>query len=286
MALLTVGGSTLGAVIAGYQLATEQVTFLDVGLLLLFYFATAIGVEAGFHRYFSHSAFKGSSFTTWLMGILGSMAGQGPVLFWVATHRKHHAFTDISGDPHSPMLHGLSILARIKGFFHAHIGWLFSNELASWGKFTPDLLRNRAIVKINQSYFSWVLIGLILPTLLGLLIGGTLEAAFHGFIWGGLFRMFLLDHITWSVNSLCHTFGTKPHKLKDNSRNLALLGIPSVGGSWHNNHHAYPIGARNDHQSRWQLDLSGLFIEFLGILGLATQIKRYAPTKLKESKYE
>lgn len=286
MAFLTVSLSTLGAVVALYQLITAQVTSLDIGLLVLFYFPTALGIEAGFHRYFSHGAFKGSTAVTWLMGILGSMAAQGPVLFWVATHRKHHAFTDVSGDPHSPLLHGSSVVSRLRGFAHAHIGWLFANELASWGKFTPDLLRDRTTVKINQSYFSWVILGLVLPSLAGALIGGSFNAAFHGLIWGGLFRIFLLDHVTWSVNSLCHTFGAKPHPVRDNSRNLAILGIPSVGGSWHNNHHAYPLGARNDHQSRWQIDLSGLFIELLGVLGLATKINRYRPSNKVENKHE
>ncbi len=275
VAMLTVGISTLGAVIAAYQLYAGLVSTVDLWLLGIFYFSTALGIEAGFHRYFSHNAFKGNTATTWLLGIFGSMAAQGPVLFWAATHRKHHAFTDIEGDPHSPLIHGKNITGRVKGFAFAHVGWLFANELASWAKFAPDLIRRREMIKINQSYMVWVVLGLALPALLGGLIGGSWEAAFNGFIWGGLFRIFLLDHVTWSVNSICHILGSKPHKVKDNSRNLAILCIPSVGGSWHNNHHAYPLGARNDHQSKWQLDLSGMFIELLGLIGMASNIKRY-----------
>lgn len=278
-AIMTVGVSTLGAIIAAYQVAIGVVTTRDVILLIVFYFLSAIGIEAGFHRYFSHAAFKGKTFTTWLMGGLGSMAAQGPVLFWAATHRKHHAFTDVEGDPHSPYLHGTSFTGRIKGFVFSHIGWLFANELASWAKFAPDLLRTRETVKVNQSYMYWVVLGLLMPAIIGGWLGGSWQAAFNGFIWGGLFRIFLLDHVTWSVNSICHTIGSQPHKVRDKSRNIGLLGIISVGGSWHNNHHAYPIGARNDHQSRWQIDLSGLFIELLGLLGLATDIKRYDPNK-------
>lgn len=275
VAILTVGISTLGAAVAFYQLFTGQVTALDWWLLGTFYFATALGIEAGFHRYFSHNSFKGNMATTWLLGILGSMAAQGPVLFWAATHRKHHAFTDIEGDPHSPWIHGRNFTNRIKGFAFSHVGWLFANELASWAKFAPDMLRRREIIKVNQSYMLWVVAGLVLPATIGGLIGGSWQAAFNGLIWGGLLRIFLLDHVTWSVNSICHTIGSQPHKVKDHSRNLAILCIPSVGGSWHNNHHAYPLGARNDHQSKWQLDLSGMFIEFLGVIGMASNIKRY-----------
>jgi len=274
-AMFTVGISTLGAIIAAYQVYTNQVTVTDLWLLGVFYVITALGVEAGFHRYFSHNAFRGSTVITWMFGIFGSMAAQGPVLFWAATHRKHHAFTDIEGDPHSPRIHGSGPKGRVQGLLFAHVGWLFSGEDVSWAKYAPDLIRRREIFKINQSYFLWVFLGLLLPTVIGGAIGGTWQAAFNGLIWGGLLRIFLVDHVTWSVNSFCHTFGRQPHGSKDNSRNLALLCIPSMGGSWHNNHHAYPLGARNDHQSSWQVDLSGMLIELLGLLGMADNIKRY-----------
>jgi stearoyl-CoA desaturase (delta-9 desaturase) len=274
-AALTVCFTTLGAAVACWQIFQGTVGILEVALLLVFYFSTAIGIEAGFHRYFSHSAFKGGIFVTWMMGILGSMAAQGPVLFWAATHRKHHAFTDKDGDPHSPNIHGRHLLGRIKGLLHAHMGWLFTKEQASWAKFSPDLVRSRDIISINSSYLVWVVFGLLLPAFIAGVITQSWGGAFNGLIWGGLFRIFLLDHMTWTINSICHTVGSQPHESKDNSRNIFLLCIPSVGGSFHNNHHAYPIGARNDHQSILQLDLSGRFIEFLGLLGLASNIKRY-----------
>lgn len=274
-AAITVGLTTVGAGVAIWQIALGQVGLLEIVLLLSFYFPTAIGIEAGFHRYFSHSAFKGNKFVTWMMGGLGSMAAQGPVLFWAATHRKHHAFTDKEGDPHSPNIQGKHLMGRIKGLIHAHMGWLFVKEQASWGKFAPDLIRSRDIMAINSSYLFWVLLGLALPAAIGGAITQTWMGAFNGLIWGGLFRIFLLDHVTWTVNSICHTVGSQPHKSDDNSRNIFLLCIPSVGGSFHNNHHAFPIGARNDHQSKLQLDLSGMFIELLGVLGLANNIKRY-----------
>lgn len=275
---LTIGLSTLGAAIAVYQFIQGQTGALEWSLLAVFYFATAIGIEGGFHRYFSHNAFQGSQRVTWLMGVLGSMAAQGPVLFWAATHRKHHAFTDVEGDPHSPRLHGTGLKGRLTGMLHAHIGWLFAKEQASWAQFAPDLLRKREVVHINQSYLTWVALGLLLPALIGGLVGMSWQSAFNGFIWGGLLRIFLLDHVTWSVNSLCHTFGKQAYKVKDNSRNLPLFSLISVGGALHNNHHAFPRGARNDHQSKWQMDPSGWFIELLGLLGMATNIKRYCAT--------
>jgi len=272
---LTIGLSTLGAAIAVFQLVEGSVGAVEWILLAGFYFATAIGIEGGFHRYFSHNAFQGNLRVTWLMGGLGSMAAQGPVLFWAATHRKHHAFTDIDGDPHSPRLHGNGLKGRLAGMIHAHVGWLFAKEQASWAQFAPDLLRKREVVQINQSYLSWVALGLLLPAVIGGVVSMSWQGAFNGFIWGGLLRIFLLDHVTWSVNSLCHTFGKQAYPVKDNSRNLPLFSLISVGGALHNNHHAYPRGARNDHQSKWQMDPSGWFIELLGLLGMATNIKRY-----------
>lgn len=276
-AALTVGLTTAGAGVAVWQLVTGQVGTLELVLLAVFYFTTALGIEVGFHRFFSHTAFKGPLATTWLLGILGSMAAQGPLLFWAATHRKHHAHTDKPGDLHSPYYQstGKKASGRIAGLFHAHMGWLFAREQASWARYAPDLLRRRELITINSQYLLWVMVGLLLPAAIGGVLSSAWEGVWRGLIWGGLLRIFLLDHVTWSVNSLCHTLGSQPHKVTDNSRNVFLLCIPSVGGSFHNNHHAFPSGARNDHQSRWQLDLSGIFIESMGRLGLARNIRRY-----------
>jgi stearoyl-CoA desaturase (Delta-9 desaturase) len=285
-AILTVGTTTLGALVTAYQAFTGQVGIIEIALLLIFYFPTALGVEAGFHRYFSHSAFRGGPFTTWLFGILGSMAAQGPVLFWAATHRKHHSFTDQSEDPHSPNIHGSNLAGRIKRFIYAHVGWLFEPPSAGWAKYAPDLLRKREVLAINQSYLLWVLLGLALPAMLGGLLHGSWSGVFNGLVWGGLLRIFLLDHVTWSINSFGHLVGRRPHTTTDNSRNIWLLAIPSAGGSWHNNHHAYPIGARNDHQSVFQVDLSGMFIELLGVVGLADNIKRYNRKPTQEEPHD
>ncbi len=284
-AIATVGITSIGALIAALQIYNGGVGTMELVLLALFYIPTALGIEAGFHRYFSHNAFRGGLFITWMLGIWGSMAAQGPVLFWASTHRKHHSATDLPDDPHSPHIHGNSFSERVKGFAWSHMGWLFGKNMVSWAKYAPDLLRKREIISINQSYFIWVLLGLFLPTCIGGLYTLSWEGAFNGLIWGGLFRIFLLDHVTWAVNSLGHTLGKQPHGSKDKSRNIAWLCLPSVGGSWHNNHHAFPIGARNDHQSRFQIDISGLFIEFLGVIGLVDNIKRYNE-KIKEVNHE
>ena len=273
-AILTVGGSSAGAVLALWQWWHGQVGVLEYTLLAVFYLLTALGIEAGFHRFFSHAAFSSGPRTTYLLGAMGSMAAEGPVLFWAATHRQHHVFTDQAGDPHSPHGHDGSWHGRVRHFIHAHIGWLFASQHSSWARFAPDLLRRRAIMTINQHYLLWVLLGLALPAAIAGVIGGSWAAAGNGLVWGGLLRIFLLHHVTWGVNSLAHCWGKRPYNTRDRSGNLAWLALPSVGGAWHNNHHAVPASARNDHQSPWQLDLSGWFIELLGVLGLAGDIKR------------
>jgi len=250
-------------IISAFLVPMESSALL-LGVFL--YFTRMFGVTAGYHRYFSHRAFKTSRSFAFLLACLAQSSGQRGVIWWASNHRHHHRFSDMPQDLHSPVTGTL---------FHAHVGWLFAKEQAGWGKFAPDLIRSRDIMAINSSYLFWVLLGLALPAAIGGAITQTWMGAFNGLIWGGLFRIFLLDHVTWTVNSICHTVGSQPHKSDDNSRNIFLLCIPSVGGSFHNNHHAFPIGARNDHQSKLQLDLSGMFIELLGVLGLANNIKRY-----------
>jgi stearoyl-CoA desaturase (delta-9 desaturase) len=273
-ALATVGLPTLGFAVAVVVALTQGISKLDWVLFALTYSATGLGIEAGFHRYFSHRAFRGGRFVTYLMGVLGSMAGQGPVLFWAALHRRHHGSTDRDGDPHSPWLHGDGFMGRLRGVYHAHVGWLFRAAPEDWVRFIPDLLRDRDIVRINGLYPLWLLVGLALPALAAGLIAGP-AFAWHGLLWGGLVRIFVLDHMTWAVNSLGHIFGRRPYRAKDQSGNIALLALPTFGGSWHNNHHAFPASARNDHRF-YQVDLSGLFIQTLHRIGLVTEVNRPA----------
>lgn len=277
-ALLTVGVPTVGALIALWQLFQQGIGWLELALLVGMYVPTALGIEAGFHRFFSHRAFRAGRFVTGALGVFGSMAAQGPILFWAAIHRKHHAFTDKEGDPHSPvpLTSAPTLKSRLRAFAHAHVGWLFSVDDTDWLRYTSDLLRDRLIFRLNYLYPVWVVLGLALPAGLAGLVTGSWEGAWRGLLWGGLVRIFLLDNVTWGVNSLGHLFGPRLHESGDQSRNIAWLALPSVGGSWHNNHHAFPGSARNDHLA-WQFDFSGLFVEALALLGLASDVHRASP---------
>lgn len=247
-------------------------TWADGLVLGVMYLVTALGVEGGLHRFFSHCAFGAGPAVTTAWGIAGSMAAQGPIVFWVATHRIHHAFTDTDRDPHSPCPIGDGVLGRLRGLWHGHVGWLFSVRQASWSKHVPDLMSNRRLMKVNQQYFAWVLLGLALPALAAGLLTWSWAGAAGGLLWGGLARIFLLDQVTWGINSIGHTLGSRPYPTRDNSRNVAVLAPVSVGGSWHNNHHARPSLAVNRH-SRWQVDITGSVITLLDMLGLVRDVR-------------
>jgi stearoyl-CoA desaturase (delta-9 desaturase) len=241
-------------------------------LLVSMYLITGFGVEAGLHRYFSHHSFQGNRFVTYWLGITGSMAAQGPVIFWASIHRQHHATTDAEGDPHSPWLGGRRFAGRIRGFIHAHVGWLLKNDQTDWSKQAMDLLKDRDIVRINAGYPLYILLGLLIPAGVGMVFLGP-SGAWRGALWGGLVRIFLWDHMTWGVNSLCHTFGSRPFRSRNKSGNIALLALPTLGGSWHHNHHTFPNSAKNN-LAFHQIDPSGLFIAALELLGLARNVKR------------
>jgi stearoyl-CoA desaturase (delta-9 desaturase) len=243
---------------------------LSLILFAIFYPLSMIGVEAGLHRYFSHRAFKCGRALRIMLGIMGSLAGQGPVLFWAATHRRHHRFSDTHDDPHAPLEPGLS------GLWHAHVGWLFDEHASEPGREAPDLARDGATVLVHRLYPLWFLLGLLIPAAIGLIAGGA-HGALEGFLWGGLVRVFAVHHMTWSVNSLCHLVGTRPYGSRDRSRNIAALALPTMGGAWHNNHHAYPTAATTAHRW-WQVDPSGWFIHALAAIRLAWDV-RGVPTR-------
>lgn len=273
LAWFTVCIPAIGTVAALALAFYKGVDRLELGLLLSMYLVTALGVEAGLHRFFSHHAFRAGPVVTAWLAITGSMAAQGPVLFWAATHRQHHAFTDLEDDPHTPRQHGSGLLNRLRGMWHAHVGWLFTLRRQNWSQFTPDLLRDRWIVQLNQLYFVWILLGLAIPALAGWLIGGNWRSALSGLLWGGFVRIFLVDQATWAINSFAHTFGQRPNDTRDNSRNVIWLALPAVGGGWHNNHHAFPALAHTGLKF-WQVDIAGYFIELLALLGLAWDVRR------------
>jgi stearoyl-CoA desaturase (delta-9 desaturase) len=254
-----------------------------LGLLISMYAATIIGIGVGFHRLFSHRAFKTNGVVRVILAILGSMAAQGPVLFWAATHRRHHAYSDQPGDPHSPHLHGDGISGLFRGLWHAHTGWLFVHEVTDWTHYIPDLLRDTILFKVNQLYFVWVFLGLLIPTILGGILTGTWVGAFQGFLWGGLVRTFLVHHITWSVNSITHVCGTRPFHSRDQSRNNILIALLAFGEGWHNNHHAFPSSARHGLEW-WQIDWNGCVIRILEMIGLAWDVKVPTAHTLAESR--
>jgi len=272
LAYVTVGVPTLGVVAAVLFTLRYGFSRVDLALLVGMYAVTSLGVEGGFHRFFSHRSFAARPVMTSFWAIAGSMAAQGPVVFWVAIHRQHHAYTDRDGDPHSPRPLGTGRLAPLRGLWHGHVGWLFRVRRQNWARLVPDLVRDPLVMRLNQYYFGWVLLGLVLPTLLGWLLTGTARGALGGLLWGGLARIFLLDHVTWTVNSLGHTLGNRPYRTRDGSGNVPSLVPLSVGGAWHNNHHARPSLAHNRH-GFWQLDPTGTVIRVMDRLGLVSDVR-------------
>ena len=240
----------------------------DLALLAGMYLATALGITVGYHRLLTHKAFQTRRPIRYLLAILGSMAVQGPVLDWVADHRKHHVFPDQEGDPHSPHLHQ----SGLRGLLHAHVGWLMENNgQASKRKYARDLLSEPAMLTINRLFPLWVLAGLLIPFGLGWAITGNLAGGLTGLLWGGLLRVFFVHHVTWSVNSVCHFMGRRRWNTPDESRNVGWLAVASLGESWHHNHHAFPRSAY--HGLRWyELDISALFIRALAAVGLAREV--------------
>jgi len=280
----------LGAVILPFAafiaaivlLWNSAVSATDLGILAVMYVVTGLGVTVGFHRLLTHRSFAVPKPLEYTFAILGSMAVQGPVMSWVADHRKHHAHADEEGDPHSPHVgHGDGMGGVLRGLWHAHTGWLFSTQgRASARQYAKDLYEDRGMRAINRRFPYLVLLSLLIPALAGWAITGTLMGALTGYLWGGLVRIFLVHHITWSVNSVCHFLGTRRFETEDHSTNVAWLSLPSFGESWHHNHHAFPRSASHGLR-RWEalLDPSALLIAGLEKVGLARNVVRIAPER-------
>jgi stearoyl-CoA desaturase (Delta-9 desaturase) len=270
----------LAAVVAAVPLLWNRwITWRDVVLMFALYALTGHGITIGFHRYLTHGAFKAKKALRVALAVAGSMAVEGPVIRWVADHRRHHAYSDADGDPHSPWKYGRSSGALLKGIFHAHLGWLFDAEQTDQKRFAPDLLRDRSIVIVHKLFAAWTAISLLIPAVIGGLWGGSFEAALQAFFWAGLVRIALLHHVTWSINSICHTFGKRPFKARDRSANVWPLAIVSMGESWHNLHHAEPTSARHGVQ-RGQLDSSARLIWVFEKVGLASDVRWPDPARL------
>jgi stearoyl-CoA desaturase (delta-9 desaturase) len=218
----------------------------DLVVLVITYQLIGLGVTVGYHRLFTHRSFQTSAPVRAIFAALGSAAVEGPVIEWVATHRKHHRFSDAEGDPHSPHGHGHGFRGALKGLFYAHIGWVFRDaEVADEERYARDLKRDPVIRFIDKTFVVWVLVGLAIPFGLGVALTGTVVGGLTGMLWGGAVRIFLLHHATFSINSLCHFFGKKDFETGDESRNLAWLALPTAGEAWHNNHHAFPTSYRH-----------------------------------------
>ncbi|MEA2313197.1 MAG: hypothetical protein QOE28_3165 [Solirubrobacteraceae bacterium] len=265
----------LALLVVAWQLWADLLFWSDLAVFAVLYAATALGVTVGFHRLLTHRAFKTGPVVRGILAILGSAAIEGPVISWVADHRKHHAFSDRPGDPHSPHVdHGHGLRGALRGLLHAHVGWLFIHtQRGRRDRYAPDLLADPVIRRVDKLFFVWALGGLALPFVLGWAIGGSLATAWTGLLWGGAVRILLLHHVTYSINSLCHFFGRRDYETRDESRNLLWLAPLSMGEAWHNNHHAFPTSAAHGLE-RWQFDPSAAVIRVLEATGLAWDVVR------------
>jgi stearoyl-CoA desaturase (Delta-9 desaturase) len=254
-------------------------TVVDGALAAAFYLVTLTGITVGYHRHFTHRSFKATRPVRITLAALGSMALQGPVISWVADHRRHHAFTDKEGDPHSSWLFGTTPAAVARGFCHAHFGWMLRPNRTNPARFAPDLLADPDIARINRQFPFWTAVSLVAPALLGGLLSWSWWGAATAFFWAGLVRIGVQHHVTWSVNSICHMVGDRPWTDKDRSTNFWPLAIVSLGESWHNLHHADPTCARHG-VGRGQIDISARIIAILERLGWAYDIRWPTPQRL------
>jgi stearoyl-CoA desaturase (Delta-9 desaturase) len=254
-------------------------TVVDGALAAVFYLVTLTGITVGYHRHFTHRSFKATRPVRITLAALGSMALQGPVISWVADHRRHHAFTDKEGDPHSPWLFGTTPAAVARGFCHAHFGWMLRPNRTNPARFAPDLLADPDIARIDRQFPLWTAVSLVAPALLGGLLSWSWWGAATAFFWAGLVRIGVQHHVTWSVNSICHMVGDRPWTDKDRSTNFWPLAIVSLGESWHNLHHADPTCARHG-VGRGQIDISARIIAILERLGWAYDIRWPTPQRL------
>jgi stearoyl-CoA desaturase (delta-9 desaturase) len=283
--------ANLGAVVVPFAATIAAIVLLwnslvspaDLAIAAVLYLLTAIGVTVGFHRLLTHRSFQTSKPAEYVFAVLGSMAVQGPVISWVADHRKHHAHTDEEGDPHSPHVgYGGGVRGVLAGLWHAHSGWLMSTQgRADWKRYAPDLYEDRGMRTISRRFVSLVFLSLAIPALAGYLVSGTLAGAATGLLWGGLVRIFFVHHVTWSVNSICHFLGSRRFETDDRSTNVFWLALPSLGESWHHNHHAFPRSAVHG-LKRWELDPSALIISAMEKLGLARNVVRISPERQAE----
>jgi stearoyl-CoA desaturase (Delta-9 desaturase) len=270
----------------GWQLWDGLLGPSDLVVFAIMYTLTGLGITIGFHRLFTHRSFKTSPAVRGVFAVLGSAAIEGPVISWVADHRKHHAFSDCQGDPHSPHVdHGVGLRGALRGLLHAHVGWLFIHtQRGSRERYAPDLMADPVVAFVDRTFFIWTAAGLAASFGLGYAIGGSLRAGLTGLLWGGAVRMLVLHHMTYSINSLCHFFGRRDYATGDHSRNLLWLALPTFGEAWHNNHHAFPTSA--SHGLSWrQPDISALVIRAMARLGLCWDVVTVSDERRARKRY-
>ena len=263
-----------------WQLWDEALRWSDVIVFVVLYLSFGLGVTVGFHRLLTHRSFETTRWMRFLFGVLGSAAIEGPAIAWVADHRKHHAFSDREGDPHSPHVgHGVGLRGALCGLAHAHVGWLFIHtQRGAKRRYAPDLLADPIVCLVDRTFVVWAALGLAAAFGLGVAIGHSLTAGVTGLLWGGAVRMLVVHHVTYSINSLCHFFGRQRFATDDESRNLLWLAVPSFGEAWHNNHHAFPTSAAHGLR-RFEVDPSALVIRGLEKVGLAWNVVRISPER-------
>jgi stearoyl-CoA desaturase (Delta-9 desaturase) len=262
----------LGFVAVVVSLWGRGFSWVDFGLLVGMYVVTGLGITVGFHRLFTHRSFEANRAVQFLLGVSGSMALEGPLLKWVALHRRHHQYSDTEQDPHSPHQAGHELRGTLRGLWHAHMGWFFQPDPPNLSRYVKDLRQSALLRMVSALFPVWVAFGLLIPAVLGGLLTGTWMGAASGLLWGGLARIFLVHHVTWSVNSLCHLWGSQPYRTGDHSRNNFLFGALGLGEGWHNNHHAFPTSARFGLRW-WQIDVGYWLIHVMTRLGLASKVR-------------
>lgn len=271
----------IGVVVAAVSLFGRGVTALDLALGVAFYGIAGHGVTAGYHRMAAHRSFVATRWTKILLSVAGSLAFEGGVIGWVANHRRHHAYTDVAGDPHSPHIDDHATWSRARGAFHAHMGWLLRCDETDVNRWAPDLLADPDLVAISRLFPALCLLSLGAPALIAWAVTGSVSGALGGLVWGGLVRIFLLQHATFAVNSACHIWGTRPFRTRENDRatNFAPLAVLAMGENWHNLHHSNPTFARHG-VDRGQLDSTARFIRFLELGGLVSEVRWPSPAAI------
>ncbi len=263
----------LGTLVACGLLLYRPISALDIGLFFAMWLLTGLGLTVGYHRLFTHRAFSTGVAMSSVFIVMGSMAGRGPMLSWVAMHRRHHELSDQEGDLHSPNLHGASVYQRLLGFLHAHLTWMIEHDYPNIAHYVPDLMAQPSVVAVNRHYYLWVALGLVVPAAIGGIATASLMGALTGFLWGGVVRMFVVEQSMSAINSVMHTLGSRRFATRgDNSRNLGIMALLAWGEGWHNNHHAFPYSAAFG--LRWfEFDPGFMLIRLLAMLGLAWNVK-------------